>query len=182
VTTAATMREALHKKTWDFILADHSLPRFSGEQALALLKETGLDLPFILVSGSIDEATAVAMMKAGAQDYVLKHQLARLVPAMHRELREAGVRSEKKQMQEHLLVTDRLASLGTLAACIAHEINNPLSVTLAQVDFVHEKLEHVAQKLRAMSDPTSLEIAQVINDLREPVSEASLAAGLLYVI
>ncbi len=71
------------------IIADYRLPRFDGLAALALVKAKGLDLPFIIVSGYITEETAVAAMKAGAHDYVMKDKLARLGPAVERELREA---------------------------------------------------------------------------------------------
>ncbi len=72
VETAGQMRAALEEQVWDAVIADYSLPEFSGPAALALLKETGLDLPFIVVSGAIGEQAAVEMMKAGAHDYLMK--------------------------------------------------------------------------------------------------------------
>src|SRR5947209_14608660 len=79
-----SMLAALQRTRWDLILSDWSMPRFSGPRALAVLKETKLDLPFIIVSGTIGEETAVAAMRAGAQDYMLKDKLARLGPAVER--------------------------------------------------------------------------------------------------
>ncbi|HEX4644630.1 MAG TPA: PAS domain S-box protein, partial [Verrucomicrobiae bacterium] len=102
VETAATMIAALDRKTWDVVIADYVLPRFSGPAALKILQKRGLDLPFIIVSGHIDEDTAVASMKAGAHDYVMKDRLARLVPAIEREMQEAEVRRARKRSEENL--------------------------------------------------------------------------------
>jgi PAS domain S-box-containing protein len=103
VETATALREALSKRDWDVVLADYSLPHFTGVEALALIKdEMGLDIPFILVSGVIGEDTAVAAMRAGAQDYILKGHLARLVPAVERELREVEMQRERKRAEEAL--------------------------------------------------------------------------------
>jgi signal transduction histidine kinase/FixJ family two-component response regulator len=96
------MRAALKDRSWDLVISDYVLPEFSGLAALDILKESGLDLPFIIVSGNINEDMAVAAMKAGAHDYVMKDNLARLVPAVERELREAAVRSSRRAAQEAL--------------------------------------------------------------------------------
>lgn len=104
VETAAAMIAALERHTWDVVIADYVLPRFSGPAALKVLQERGLDLPFIIISGHVDEDTAVASMKAGAHDYVMKDRLARLVPAIERELQEAEVRRARKQSDEKLAV------------------------------------------------------------------------------
>src|ERR1019366_3105428 len=87
---------------WDLIISDYRLPRFDGLAALAVVKEKGLDLPFIIVSGFITEETAVAAMKAGAHDYVMKDNLARLAPAVERELREAASRRERRRSEGQL--------------------------------------------------------------------------------
>ena len=105
VETAEALRAALEREGWDVVIADYRLPRFDGLAALTLVKEQGLDLPFIIVSGYITEETAVAAMKAGAHDYVMKDKLARLGPAVERELREAGVRREHRRAEEALLRT-----------------------------------------------------------------------------
>lgn len=91
------MSAALDRQTWDMILADYSLPQFNALAALSLMQQKNLDLPFIIVSGSIGEEIAVAAMRAGAHDYLLKNSLSRLVPAAERELREAQVRRERRQ-------------------------------------------------------------------------------------
>jgi signal transduction histidine kinase/FixJ family two-component response regulator len=100
VETAESMKEALGKGKWDIIISDYMLPKFSGLAALSVLKETGLDLPFIIVSGKIGEDIAVDAMKSGAHDYVMKGNLKRLVPAVERELREAEIRRERKNALE----------------------------------------------------------------------------------
>ena len=102
VDSPAAMTTALEQQQWDIVLADYSLPRFSATAALTLLQEKGLDLPFIIVSGSIGDGIAVAAMKAGADDYVMKANLARLVPAIERELQEAANRRERQRVQSEL--------------------------------------------------------------------------------
>src|SRR5438105_6829745 len=102
VDTAEAMQAALEHKPWDLILADHAMPQFSAPEALDLVKKRGLDVPFIIVSGHIDEGTAVAAMRAGAHDYIMKERLARLVPAVERELREAAVRRDLRRTHEEL--------------------------------------------------------------------------------
>jgi len=110
VETAGDMRTALAKPDWDIVLADYKLPQFSASAALEILKESGRDLPFIIVSGTIGEEKAVALMKAGAHDYVMKHNLARLVPAVARELGEAQGRRERRQTEEALLKSEAALS------------------------------------------------------------------------
>jgi len=102
VATAREMRGSLEEGRWDLILADHAMPNFSAPAALALVKRAGLDIPFIIVSGHIEEEMAVAAMQAGAHDYIMKDRLARLVPAVARELREAEVRRARKKSEEDL--------------------------------------------------------------------------------
>jgi two-component sensor histidine kinase len=92
VSTASEMRAALSKQTWDLIVADYRLPQFDAKSALSMLHESGHDIPFIVVSGTLGEDLAVSMMKAGAQDYVLKHNLARLAPAVDREIGDVRAR------------------------------------------------------------------------------------------
>ncbi len=103
VETAEQMRRALREQTWDVVLSDHQLPAFDSLAALAVLRESALDLPFIIVSGAIGEEIAVAAMKAGAQDYILKGHLQRLAPAVARELKDAEVRRAQKLAQETLI-------------------------------------------------------------------------------
>jgi len=102
VDTPESFQAALAKQTWDVVIADYAMPRFSGVSALRLLQAHDLDAPFIVVSGTIGEETAVATMKAGAHDYVMKDNLARLVPAIRRELKEAKERRARRQAEQAL--------------------------------------------------------------------------------
>src|SRR5581483_3720299 len=102
VETAAGLDQALERQRWDLIIADYVMPHFNGMAALGQVKERGLDIPFIIVSGHISDDTAVAAMKAGAHDYVMKDNLKRLSSAVERELREAEVRRVKRHSEEKL--------------------------------------------------------------------------------
>src|SRR5439155_4305359 len=88
--------------TWDVVLSDYNMPEFSAPAALKTLQDSGLDLPFIIISGGIGEDVAVAAMKAGAHDYLMKGNLARLAPAVERELREAATRAARRQAEDAL--------------------------------------------------------------------------------
>lgn len=103
VETAEQMHAALKKQTWEIVISDFRMPELDGFGALELLQETGLDLPFIVVSGTMGEETAVEIMKAGAHDYVMKDNLPRLLPAVERELKQAEVRRGRKQVEQELL-------------------------------------------------------------------------------
>lgn len=86
----------LRGEPYEFVISDYYMPRFRGPDALALLKKLGYDLPFIVVSGKVEEDLAVEMMQAGAHDYITKENMARLNPAIERELREAVERRERR--------------------------------------------------------------------------------------
>ncbi|MBU1411889.1 PAS domain S-box protein, partial [Myxococcota bacterium] len=92
----------LTEQPWDVILCDYTMPLFDAPRALKILQDSGLDIPFIIVSGKIGEETAVAALKAGAHDYVMKDRLNRLPLAVERELREARLRHERKQNEDQL--------------------------------------------------------------------------------
>ena len=96
VDTAAALTSALENNHWDLAIADYTMPQFSGTAALALLREYNTEMPFIFVSGTIGEDAAVAAMRSGAHDYIVKGQLKRLAPAVERELREVEVRRSRK--------------------------------------------------------------------------------------
>ena len=120
VDTPAAMTLALRSRCWDVIIADYAMPDFSGTGALALVREGWPHIPFILVSGHVGEDTAVAALQAGADDYLFKGNLKRLVPAVDRELRDAARRREAEQLarqlkkgERQLADAQRLAHLGT---------------------------------------------------------------------
>ena len=102
VDTFEKMQLALTQKTWDIILSDYAMPNFSGSNALKLLKKTGIDIPFIIISGTIGEEVAVEMMKAGANDYIMKNNMQRLLPAVERELHESENRAKRRFAEEAL--------------------------------------------------------------------------------
>lgn len=102
VDEAAAFKAAINRPAWDVILCDHSMPGFSGLDALAILRASGRDVPFIFVSGTMGEDAAVEAMRAGAQDYVVKGNFKRLAPAIERGLRDAQTRAQKMQAEQSL--------------------------------------------------------------------------------
>lgn len=98
IDTSNQMEEALNNKEWDIIISDYKMPNFSGIKALEILNQSGLDIPFILVSGAIDEGTAVEAMRKGAADYIMKNNLPRLIPAIEREIKECKIRANERKM------------------------------------------------------------------------------------
>jgi two-component system, cell cycle sensor histidine kinase and response regulator CckA len=113
VETADALRALLARRQWDIVISDYLMPRFSGLAALEIVKQSGFDLPFIIVSGNIGEDIAVGAMKAGAHDYIIKGNLTRLVPAVERELREANERGERKETERRIIITTALLELFT---------------------------------------------------------------------
>src|SRR6058998_816908 len=100
VDTIESLRAALAEETWDIAFSDYSMPGLGIRDALALVKEQGLDFPLIVLSGAIKEEDAVAMLNAGAKDYILKDNLSRLIPVVERELRSAQVRREREEIEK----------------------------------------------------------------------------------
>ena len=114
VDTADDLRRELDEAEWDLVIADYTIPGLGGTKALAIVREQHPDLPFIFVSGTVGEDTAVAAMRTGADDYIMKANLARLAPAVRRELREAAARHERhlaNQRVAHLAYHDSLTDL-----------------------------------------------------------------------
>jgi PAS domain S-box-containing protein len=107
IETAEQLESALQEQSWDIIISDYQLPGFDASAALALFTAKGTDIPFIVVSGTIGEETAVSIMKAGAQDYLMKNNLAKLPSVVKRELAEARHRKELKEAEEQLRLNEQ---------------------------------------------------------------------------
>ncbi len=108
VETATSMTIALNERKWDIVLSDYSMPHFNGIKALEVLKKSGIDIPFIIISGLIGEEVAVEVMKAGAHDYIMKNNLKCLLPTIEREIRKSKIKANNKQLKEKLKETEFL--------------------------------------------------------------------------
>jgi signal transduction histidine kinase len=167
VQTGQDLQQALASRRWDAVLCDYSMPGFNAIDAFRQVSDSGLDLPFLLVSGVIGEERLAECMRLGMHDLVLKDRLARLVPALERELGEAArrkdqrrTREELKASQELLARTENLRALGQMAAGIAHDLKNMLAPLSLGLDVVKRKL--------ARGDLTDVEAA--VDDLRQVVA------------
>lgn len=135
VQTAEAMRNALNENSWDIIISDHSMPNFTGMDALEILQATAKDIPFIMVSGAVGEERAVQIMKAGAADYVMKDNLARLLPAIERELRDAQSRRQRKAAEAQIYkLSSALAQSASLVMILDTEF---------KIEFVNETFSRV---------------------------------------
>jgi signal transduction histidine kinase len=197
VEEAGPMRAALTERIWDAVVSDHNLPRFSSFEALKVLRETDLDLPFLVVSGEMGEELAVETMLAGADDYIMKSRLKRLAPALRRSLDAARVRRERAAAEAALRASEmrlhELAShLETVKeherAAFAREIHDDIGGALTALKFDlawlqrNTKLSPPAKaRLAAAIDAvnqTATATQRVVRDLRPAVLDQGIVAAL----
>jgi signal transduction histidine kinase len=139
VETAEGLREALSADTWDIVLTDCQLPQFSGARTINMIRDgMGLDVPIIVVSGAIGEETAVKMIKAGAQDYVLKGKLARLPVAIERELRAAETKRARAASE-----AERVLDRENFTSIVAHDLRAPVQRIETMVKLLRADYEQV---------------------------------------
>ncbi len=146
VESGERLKAALASREWDVIVSDFSLPSFSGLKALSIVKESGVDTPFILVSGTIGEEVAVDAMKAGAHDYIMKGKLGRLVPAIRRELLDAEVRRGRKAAEEALRKNEEQFRL----------ITENVEDLIAVLDLEGRRVYNSPSYAKILGDPVSL--------------------------
>ncbi len=141
VDTADGLMNALESQQWDIIISDYNLPDFDGLEALEILKKTGKDIPFIIISGTVGEEIAVEAVLAGAQDYVMKDNLTRVPVAVRREIQNQKVREEKKKADQQ--IRDSLEEKDVMLKEIHHRVKNNLAVISAlltlQSDYVKDE-------------------------------------------
>ncbi len=178
IETADELRGALAQpNSFDLVLADYTLPSFGARDALAMIQQSGADIPFIIVSGTIDEVSAVNAMRAGAHDYVLKGHLDRLLPAIERELADAERRrarlrteAELRLVQQRFSATFNQAAVGMahtstdgriqlvnqrLAEMLGAPVNRLLSLSLADFLLPSERESELAELSSLVSGETT---------------------------
>lgn len=174
IETRAAMKKALRNKTWDFIISDYSMPQFSGLDALEELKETGIDIPFVLISGTIGEETAVSAMKAGAHDYIMKNNLSRLVPAFERELKEAELRHQKRQADEALKSSMQSLKIQNAEYKALNsqylKLNKELKDSLDQIQLMNTELFLSKNKAEESDKLKSSFLANMSHEIRTPLN------------
>lgn len=197
VEEAGPMRAALSDGVWDAVIADRNLPRFSSAGALLVLRETGLDLPFLVVSGDSGEEMAVEAMLAGADDYIIKHRLKRLAPALRRSLEAAAVRRERAAAEAALRSSEaRLRELAgyleavkdTERAAVAAEIGEEIGSSMTALKFelawlqrrvplAPEARDRLAGAIKLVENAT-MTTQRMVDDLRPAVLDQGIVPAV----
>jgi len=168
VETAEAMQVVLLEKPWDLILSDYTMPKFSALGALEVLKASRLDLPFIIISGTIGEETAVAALKAGANNFLSRGNFAKLGSVIEQELREAEIRRERRQAQHALKTNEELfgsafhnSSVGICITKLDGRLQNISQSFLDMLGFTRAELE--GKYLNDITHPDDLELAKTLS-------------------
>ena len=165
VNTPQDLEAALDENNWDAVIADYGIPEFTGLEALRIIHDKGLDLPFILVSGSIGEKKAVDAMRAGAHDFILKGDFSRLVPALERELRQANVRRERRQALEKLSCAhDELEARVRQRTAELEQANEACRAEVVLRTQAMESLHNYAQRLTVLEETMRRKLATELHD------------------
>ncbi len=195
VDTMEAMLAAIPRRHWDVVIANYAMPQFSGLTAIRIIREIGLDMPVVIVSDTGDEDTSVAAIRAGAADCVRKENLARLVPAIQRELREAKERRDRRraeaalrrteteldEAQRSLMQSEKLAALGRFSSGIAHEMKNPLGIVIGGIEFLEvneKKADAEVRKVISKIKEAALRAAQIVDDILKFAKPSSLQLEL----
>jgi signal transduction histidine kinase len=157
----AEFEAVLRERPPDVIISDHNVPQFDGRAALDLARILTPGVPFILVTGSLNEEAAVGYMKAGATDYILKDRIARLGPAVQEALLRVRERQERRQLEEQLRQAQKMEAIGQLAGGVAHDFNNILTAILGTADLMISDL------------PASSPSREDAQDIRESAQRAA---------
>jgi two-component system, cell cycle sensor histidine kinase and response regulator CckA len=178
VCTADELNAAVGSEQWDIVISDHTMPGFSGTAALKIVRDRMQDTPFIFVSATIGEDTAVDAMRHGAHDYVMKGNLARLVPAVEREIRDADQRRNLKRTEERMRQLEKFEAIGNLAGGIAHDFNNAIGAILGWAELgidaappgtpVARYLHNIRLQSRRAADLTRQLLAYARRQVLEP--------------
>jgi signal transduction histidine kinase len=187
-----SMRACLADKAFDVVLSDYTLPGFSCQRALEVLRSGNHDIPFIALSGTVSEQAILTMLRAGAGDYVMKDNLARLPSAVDREIREAEGRRHRKRLESQLQQAMKMEAIGRLAGGVAHDFNNLLTVIggfaqlalmdenparagLEQILLAAERASGLTRQLLAFSrqqemEPRVFDLNQLVRDMEKMLS------------
>ena len=192
VETAEAMRAALEHHAWDVVTSDWSMPKFTAPAALGILKEMRLDLPFIIVSGTIGEEIAVEAMRAGAHDFLLKDKLGRLPPAVERELRECKERAARRQAEEdllesQLLLRDALRARDEFLAIASHELKTPLTSLSLEVESAQRLLGYdnhavPVANLAAKLDRVSFQVTRITALINNFLDVTQITSGTMVLL
>ncbi len=150
VTNANGFRNALTQQKWDIILSDYVIDGFQANEAIDILRDSSLEIPFIVVTGTIDEETAVECLKQGADNYILKENLTRLASAVEQSLNTFENKRERLRLEEQLRHAQSLEMVGMLAGGVAHDFNNFLATISGNAEFLESHISGNDRAKRAL--------------------------------